>query len=272
MPNLDFGNSKSFRGENMKLSVVVPVYNEARTILSSLERVQLAAYDKEIIVVDDGSHDGTRDILREITDPNIRVFMHSHNQGKGAALRTGFAQATGDYVLVQDADLEYDPSDYPALLEPLLSGDADVVFGSRFLSGPKRVLFFWHMVANTMLTLISNMTTNLNLSDMETGYKAFRLQVVRNLQLQSNRFGVEPEITAKVARMRCRVYEVPISYHGRTYEEGKKIRWTDAVWALAAILRYGLLPDRFNRGSAPEPVTLANPPKPASALRSIGAA
>jgi glycosyltransferase involved in cell wall biosynthesis len=242
----------------VKLSIVVPVYNEARTIMASLERVQLTPFNKEIIVVDDGSTDGTRDILAAITDPTIRVFFHSQNRGKGAALRTGFAQATGNYVLVQDADLEYDPRDYPVLLEPLLSGDADVVFGSRFLSGPKRVLFFWHMVANTMLTLASNMTTNLNLTDMETGYKALRIEVVRKLELQSDRFGIEPEITAKVARQRCRIYEVPISYHGRTYEEGKKIRWTDAFWALAAILRYGLLPDSVNRGRVPESLTPVN--------------
>jgi glycosyltransferase involved in cell wall biosynthesis len=242
----------------MKLSIVVPVYNEAATILASLERVQMTPFDKEIIVVDDGSVDGTRDVLAGIADPTIRVFFHSRNRGKGAALRTGFAQATGDYVLVQDADMEYDPADYPTLLQPLLNGHADVVFGSRFLSGPKRVLFFWHMVANTMLTLASNMTTNLNLTDMETGYKVFRTEVVRQLHLQSDRFGIEPEITAKVARLGCRVYEVPISYHGRTYEEGKKIRWTDGFWAMAAILRYGLLPDHFNRGALPERVGQVN--------------
>ncbi len=242
----------------MKLSVVVPVYNEAATILATIQRVQLSPFNTEIVVVDDGSTDGTRDVLRAIADPTVRVFFHSQNRGKGAALRTGFAQASGDYVIVQDADLEYDPADYPTLLQPLLNGDADVVFGSRFLSGPKRVLFFWHMVANSMLTLASNMTTNLNLTDMETGYKVFRLEVVRQLALRSDRFGIEPEITAKVARLQCRVYEVPISYHGRTYEEGKKIRWTDAFWALAAILRFGLLPDSFNRGVVPEHVEQVN--------------
>jgi len=243
---------------SVKLSVVVPVYNEAATIVASLERVKLAPFNKEIIVVDDGSTDGTREILAKIVDPDIKVFFHRQNQGKGAALRTGFAQAMGDYVVVQDADLEYDPRDYPMLLEPLLNGEADVVFGSRFLSGPKRVLFFWHYVANQLLTLASNMTTNLNLTDMETGYKAFRLEVVRKLSLRSDRFGIEPEMTAKVARMGCRVFEVPISYHGRTYEEGKKIRWTDAVWALAAILRFGLLPESFNRGRQPEGVIRVN--------------
>lgn len=242
----------------MKLSIVVPVYNEAATILTSIERVQKAPFNKEIIVVDDGSTDGTRDVLAAISDPTIRVFFHSRNRGKGAAVRTGFAQVTGDYVLIQDADMEYDPADYPILMEPLLKGDADVVFGSRFLSGPKRVLFFWHMIGNQLLTLASNMTTNLNLSDMETGYKAFRSEVVRKLELRSDRFGIEPEITAKVARMRCRVYEVPISYHGRTYEEGKKIGWKDGVQALWAIARYGLFPESFNRGSVPESLTAVN--------------
>jgi glycosyltransferase involved in cell wall biosynthesis len=245
----------------MKLTVVVPVYNEAATILSSLRRVQDTPYDKEIIVVDDGSKDGTRDVLAGITDPEIRVFFHTHNQGKGAALRTGFAQATGDFVIIQDADMEYDPGDYPVLLQPLMSGDADVVYGSRFLSGPKRVLFFWHMVGNQMLTLLSNMTTNLNLTDMETGYKAFRLEVVRKLELRSNRFTIEPEMTAKVARLRCRVYEVPISYHGRTYEEGKKIGWRDAVTAVTAILRYGLMPESFNRGTVPTAFTAVGKPQ-----------
>jgi glycosyltransferase involved in cell wall biosynthesis len=242
----------------VKLSIVVPVYNEAATILATIERVQMTPFNKEIIVVDDGSTDGTRAALAAISDPTIRVLRHRRNRGKGAALRTGFAHATGDYVVVQDADLEYDPNDYPILLEPLLSGKADAVFGSRFLSGPKRVLFFWHMVANKILTLVSNMTTNLNLTDMETGYKALRIEVVRQLHLQSDRFGIEPEITAKVARLGCRVYEVPISYHGRTYEEGKKIRWTDAVWAILSILRYGLLPDAINRGMACEVLTEAN--------------
>lgn len=248
----------------MKLSIVIPVYNEVATISDSLRRVTETPFAKEIIVVDDGSTDGTRELLSSIVDPSVRVFFHTRNRGKGAALRTGFAQATGDYVIVQDADLEYDPKDYPVLLEPLANGDADVVFGSRFLSGPKRVLFFWHMVGNRLLTLLSNMTTNLNLTDMETGYKAFRINVVRQLALQSDRFGIEPELTAKVARLHCRVYEVSISYHGRTYEEGKKIRWTDALWAVAAILRYGLLPDSFNRGSVPESLAQVNPIQPTS--------
>jgi glycosyltransferase involved in cell wall biosynthesis len=255
----------------MKLSIVVPVFNEAATILSSLRRVQDAPYAKEIIVVDDGSTDGTRDVLATISDPTIRVFFHTRNLGKGAALRTGFAQATGDYLVIQDADLEYDPDDYGILLEPLLKDQADVVYGSRFLSGPKRVLFFWHMVGNQLLTLLSNMTTNLNLTDMETGYKAFRIEVVRKLDLQSNRFTIEPEITAKVARLRCRIYEVPISYHGRTYEEGKKIGWRDAISAVVAILRYGLLPTRFNRGTVPESLTEVNK-APAAAQLAVGKA
>lgn len=240
----------------MNLSIVVPVYNEARMILSALARLQETPYDKEIIVVDDGSTDGTRELLRAITDVNVRVIFHEKNQGKGAALRTAFAHATGDYVIVQDADLEYDPQDFPTLLAPLLSGHADVVFGSRFLSGPHRVLFFWHMVANKILTLLSNMTTNLNLTDMETGYKVFRLDVVRRLTLRSDRFGIEPEITAKVARLGCRVYEVPISYNGRTYAEGKKIRWTDAFWAVGAILKYGLFAD-LGRSASPAVAVLS---------------
>ncbi|HEV8570799.1 MAG TPA: glycosyltransferase [Actinoplanes sp.] len=228
----------------VQLSVVIPAYNERATIREVLRRVQATPHDKEILVVDDGSSDGTREILAGVTDPNVRVLLHERNQGKGAALRTGFAAATGDFLIVQDADLEYDPRDYEKLLEPLLAGDADVVYGSRFAGYPRRVLFFWHTVANQFLTLLSNMTTNMNLTDMETGYKAFRIDVVRRLVVESERFGVEPEITAKIAKLGCRVYEVPISYHGRTYAEGKKIGWRDAVQAVGAIVRYGLLPGR----------------------------
>jgi SAM-dependent methyltransferase len=228
------------------LSVVIPAYNEASTIEEIIRRVQEAPFAKEIIVVDDGSTDGTRDILAGIAAPNTRVILHDVNRGKGGALRTGLAAAAGQYVIIQDADLEYDPRDYQVLLAPLVSGDADVVFGSRFLGGSRRVLFFWHMVANKILTLASNMVTNLNLTDMETGYKAFRRDVVRRLTIESRRFDVEPEITAKVARLGCRVYEVPISYHGRSYEEGKKIGWRDAFAALVAILRYGLLGGRVS--------------------------
>jgi SAM-dependent methyltransferase len=228
----------------MKLTIVIPAYNERATIREVLRRVEETPYEKEIIVVDDGSTDGTRDILAQVAEPNVRVILHERNQGKGGALRTGFAEATGDFVIVQDADLEYDPRDYGKLLEPLLAGDADVVYGSRFAGTPRRVLFFWHAVANQALTLLSNMTTNLNLTDMETGYKAFRIDVVRRVSIESQRFGVEPELTAKIARLGCRVYEVPISYHGRTYAEGKKISWVDGVKAVGAIARYGLLPNQ----------------------------
>ncbi|MBM2812996.1 MAG: hypothetical protein HW416_3755, partial [Chloroflexi bacterium] len=229
-----------------RLTIVIPAYNEAATIREVLRRVLAAPFDKEIIVVDDGSTDGTREILGELEDETVRVILHERNLGKGAALRTGFEAATGDVVIVQDADLEYNPKDYPALLQPILDGHADAVYGSRFIGTPRRVLFFWHAVANKALTLLSNMVTNLNLTDMETGYKAFRIEVVRRLHLSSKRFGVEPEITAKIARLGYRIYEVPISYYGRTYEEGKKIRWTDGMAAIATILWYGLVPGRVS--------------------------
>ncbi len=228
----------------MKVSVIIPAFNEAATIREILRRVQETPFDKEIIVVDDGSTDGTGEALATVDRRNLRVIAHEKNRGKGAAVRTGFAAATGDYVILQDADLEYDPRDYARLLEPLIEGDADVVYGSRFVGSPRRVLLFWHTVGNHVLTLLSNMVTNLNLTDMETGYKAFRIDVVRRLSLNSERFGIEPELTAKVAKLRCRVYEVPVSYHGRTYEEGKKIRWTDGISAAGAILRYGLFTGR----------------------------
>lgn len=241
-----------------KLSVVIPVYNEKDTIFEILRRVQDTEMRKEIILVDDCSKDGTRQILEKLAelqgkgDPRataddggdpielteIRFFFQGENQGKGAALRRGFAVTTGDIVLVQDADLEYDPRDYPRLLEPIMDGRADVVFGSRFLGGPQRVHYFWHYVANRFLTLLSDMATNLKLSDMETCYKVFRHEVLKNIQIKSNRFGFEPEITAKVAKGKWRVYEVPISYAGRTYEEGKKITWKDGVQALWCIIRF----------------------------------
>ena len=243
-----------------KLSVVIPVYNEKDTILEILRRVQETEMRKEIIVVDDCSNDGTRQILQELAsaqtqgerrapasdggDPldltELRFLFQGENQGKGAALRRGFAVAAGDIVLVQDADLEYDPRDYPKLLEPILDGRAEVVFGSRFLGGPQRVHYFWHYVANKFLTLLSDMFTNLKLSDMETCYKVFRRQVLKDIHIKSDRFGFEPEITAKVAKGKWRVYEVPISYAGRTYEEGKKITWRDGVHALWCIIRYRL--------------------------------
>jgi glycosyltransferase involved in cell wall biosynthesis len=222
----------------MKISVVIPVFNEHDTIAEILGRVRrmLDGRESEIVVVDDGSTDGTRDTLRKLD--GIRLIEHEQNQGKGAALRTGFAAAAGDVVIVQDADLEYDPRDYPKLLEPIEDGRADVVFGSRFLGGPHRVLFFWHYLANMMLTWLSNMFTNLNLSDMETGYKVFRRSVLEKIHIRSDRFNFEPEITAKVAKLRCRVYEVPISYSGRTYDEGKKIGALDGLSALWAIIKF----------------------------------
>ncbi|HEY7912669.1 MAG TPA: glycosyltransferase family 2 protein [Blastocatellia bacterium] len=247
----------------MKLSVVIPVYNEAATVAEIISRVQAVEIPKEIIVVDDGSTDGTRDSLAglESRHPNLRVILQPRNRGKGAALRTGFEQATGDYVLVQDADLEYDPSDYSVLLKPLVEGKADVVYGSRFLTTKEhRVLFFWHSVGNRFLTLISNMFTNLNLTDMETGYKVFRREVIQSIKIEQDRFGFEPEVTVKIARMRLRIYEVGISYYGRTYEEGKKIGWRDGVKALWCILKYSAK----TRRSAPRSLTESPAPAPAS--------
>ena len=241
-----------------KLSVVIPVYNEKATIDEILRRVIETHFRKEILLVDDCSTDGTRQILEKIAqlqaageaqapafdggDPidlrDLRIFFQTQNQGKGAALRRGFAEVIGDIVLVQDADLEYDPRDYDKLLEPIIDGRADVVFGSRFLGGPQRVHYFWHYVANKILTLLSDIFTNLKLTDMETCYKVFRREVLQGISLKSNRFGFEPEITAKVAKGNWRVYEVPISYAGRTYEEGKKITWKDGVQALWCIIRF----------------------------------
>jgi glycosyltransferase involved in cell wall biosynthesis len=222
------------------LTVVVPVFNEAKTVLSILDRVRSAPVEKEIVVVDDGSTDGTRELLAKVSDPTIRVVLHERNRGKGAALRTGFTAARGTAVVVQDADLEYDPAEYPILLQPILDGRADAVFGSRFLGGTHRVLYFWHRVGNGFLTLLSNMVTNLNLSDMETCYKVVRRELLQSLSLREDRFGFEPEITCKLARAKARIYEVPISYSGRTYEEGKKITWKDGFRAIWCLLKYGL--------------------------------
>jgi len=222
----------------MKLSVVIPVYNEVETIREILKRVAAVPLEKEVIVVDDGSTDGTRDILRGDPGPGVMVLMHDTNRGKGAALRTGFQKVTGDIVLVQDADLEYDPAEYPRLLGPIVEGKADVVYGSRFGGETHRVLFFWHHVGNRFLTTLSNMFTNLNLSDMETCYKVFRADLLPRLTFSSNRFGFEPEFTAKVAKLGCRIYEVPVSYHGRDYEAGKKITWKDGIAAIGCILRF----------------------------------
>lgn len=232
----------------MKLSIVIPVYNERALLPLVLERVEAAPLPegmaREIVVVDDRSTDGTREWLEQSASsrPGITLRLHDRNAGKGAALKTGFAAATGDIVIVQDADLEYDPREYPQLLAPLLDGRADVVFGTRFLGQTHRVLYYWHSVGNWLLTTLSNMLSNLNLSDMECCYKAFRSDVLRRITLVENRFGFEPEITAKVARLGCRIYEVAVSYSGRTYAEGKKIGWRDGFSALRCIIRYNLLP------------------------------
>jgi glycosyltransferase involved in cell wall biosynthesis len=225
----------------MKLSIVIPVYNEKDTLEIVIRRVQATPYDKEIIAVDDCSEDGSREILSRLAEEhaNLRVFYHERNQGKGGALRTGFAQVAGEVVIIQDADLEYDPSDYPALLEPIAQDLADVVYGSRLIGAqPHRVLFFWHYMGNKAVTTLSNMFTNLNLSDMEVGYKVFRAEVLKDITIKSNRFGVEPELTAKVAKKRWRIYEVPIRYHGRDYSQGKKITWRDGIAAIFHIVRF----------------------------------
>ena len=225
----------------VKLSIVIPVYNEKNTLSTLLTRVEAVDYDKEIVLVDDCSTDGTREIVENYKNKKgYTVLIHPHNRGKGAALRTGFAQVSGDIIIIQDADLEYDPKDYGKLLEPILDGRADVVYGSRFLGGPHRVLFFWHYLGNMALTLLSNLTTNLNLTDMETCYKVFTRQVLDSIDLKCNRFGFEPEFTSKVAKQKFRIYEVPISYSGRDYAEGKKIGWKDGVAAIWFIIRFRL--------------------------------
>lgn len=228
----------------MKLTLVIPCYNEIGTIESIVDAVRASPYpDKEIIVVDDCSSDGTREVLRERVAAKVdQILYHKINQGKGAALRTGFKSATGDILIVQDADLEYNPNEYLALVQPILDGKADVVFGSRFAGGqPHPVVHFWHRIGNGLLTLMSNMLTNLNLTDMETCYKAFRREIIQGIEIEENRFGFEPEITAKVAKTGCRIYEVGISYDGRTYIEGKKIGWRDGLRTLACIFKYNLL-------------------------------
>lgn len=234
----------------MKLSVLIPAYNEVNTLEEAIRRVRGVRLPKEIIVVEDGSTDGTRELLMRLAgeakpapDPlnDLKVLFQPKNQGKGAAVRSALSHVTGDVVVIQDADLEYDPRDYMRLLEPILSGQADVVYGTRFYGGgPHRVLFFWHYLGNQLLTLVSNVLTNLNLTDMEVGYKVFRSEVLKNINLKSDRFGFEPEITMKVAKKQCRVYEVPISYHGRTYAEGKKITWKDGIATFYFLIRFWL--------------------------------
>jgi glycosyltransferase involved in cell wall biosynthesis len=227
----------------MKVSIVIPCFNEAETIENIVQAVlSVPLTNREIIIVDDSSTDGTKEILStKIKDLVDKIILHESNQGKGAALRSGFANVTGDVVVIQDADLEYNPQEYPILLQPILDGKADVVYGSRFNGGQvHRVLYFWHYVGNQILTLLSNMFTNLNLTDMETGYKAFRTEILKQIKIEENHFGVEPELTAKFAKLGCRIYEVGISYNGRTYKEGKKINWKDGLQALWCILKYNL--------------------------------
>ena len=227
--------------KNLILSIIIPVYNEKETINDIIDAVVATPYRKEIIIVDDCSTDGTRNILTKIKKDGLMVYIHDKNQGKGAALQTGFSHATGDIILIQDADLEYDPQDYSTLINPILEGKADVVYGSRFSGhGAHRVLYFWHYMGNRFLTFLSNLFTNLNLTDMETCYKAFRREAIAGVRIKEKRFGFEPEITAKMARKKLRIYEVPISYYGRTYEEGKKVTWKDGLRAMWCIIKYNL--------------------------------
>ena len=234
----------------MKLSIILPCYNEANTIEAIVQAVKSCPYEnKEIIIVDDCSTDGTREKLRSgLADTVHKVIYHDYNRGKGAALRNGIRAATGDIVIIQDSDLEYNPNEIPKVIKPILDGKADVVYGSRFAGGEsRRVVYYWHMVGNKLLTTLSNMLTNLNLSDMETGYKAFRAEIIKTIEIEEDRFGFEPEITAKVAKTSCRIYEVGISYYGRTYADGKKINWKDGISAIRCILKYNLFGKRPSR-------------------------
>lgn len=239
--------------ERVHLSVVIPIYNEVKTVETLLRLVRDVPLRLEVIAVDDGSTDGTRDLLPTLEGTLIdKLVMHEHNRGKGAALRTGFEHATGDVVVVQDADMEYDPREFPMLLEPIVRGKADAVYGSRFLGGPHRVLFFWHSVGNRFLTLLSNMFTDVNLTDMETCYKMIRTELLHTLPLSANRFGIEPELTARLAQAGARIYELPISYDGRSYAEGKKIGWKDGVSALWCIFKYNVLGPKAKPWSPPD--------------------
>jgi glycosyltransferase involved in cell wall biosynthesis len=249
----DLGSSDDLAWDRVRLSVVVPVYNEARTVEQLLHKVREVPLQLEVIVVDDGSTDGTRDILPRLEGTLIdTLVLHETNRGKGAALRTGFQHATGDVVVVQDADMEYNPREFPILLQPILAGKADAVYGSRFLGGPHRVLFFWHSVGNRVLTLLSNMFTDVNLTDMETCYKRVRRELLHTLPLSANRFGIEPELTARLAQARAKIYELPISYDGRSYEEGKKIGWKDGVSALWCIVRYNVFGPKARPWTPPD--------------------
>jgi glycosyltransferase involved in cell wall biosynthesis len=253
------------------LSVIIPCYNEASTVEAVVDQVLASPYTAEVVIVDDGSTDGTRDILAKLDHPAVRVLLQPYNQGKGAALRRGFADATADYVVVQDADLEYDPDEYGALVQPLLQGLADVVYGSRFISSqPHRVLYYWHSVGNRFLTTLSNMFTNLNLTDMETCYKVFRREVIQSLTIEEDRFGFEPEVTAKVARAGWRVYELGISYNGRTYAEGKKIGWRDGVRAVWCIVKFSNTGERLRTLAGVGPPSAPSPVRAGAAAEPTG--
>lgn len=234
--------TKTNLSENFILSIVVPVYNEKDTLKAAMDAIADTPYHKEIIVVDDGSTDGTREIIQGLEHADVKTIFQKKNYGKGRAIQVGLSAASGEIILIQDADLEYDPAEYAVLLAPILAGKADVVYGSRFAGhGAHRVLYFWHYLGNRFLTLLSNVFTNLNLTDMESCYKVFTREALQGIEIKENRFGFEPEITAKIAKKRLRIYEVPISYYGRTYEEGKKINWRDGVWALWCIIKYNVL-------------------------------